>query len=147
LVITPRNYYESADQIEAVVRGFEDCTLPDSQFKHAEHLVVALSYFHHLRLTVPEATKRLRAALYRFLDHHAGERQAYNETITRFWIELVHSFLKRIDPSRPVQEIANEMIETYGSSNLIHDYFSRELLLSREAKEAWVEPDLKPLDF
>jgi hypothetical protein len=141
------NYYKSEDEIEAVVKGFENCTLPDSEFKHAEHLTVALSYLNGLHLTVPEATTRLRAALYRFLDQHAGDRQVYNETITLFWLKIVDGFLRRTGTARPLREIANELIESFGNSNLIYDYFSREHLLSGEARKAWVEPDLKPLDF
>lgn len=140
-------YYQSDDEIEAVVRGFEDCTLPDAQFKHAEHLTVALSYLQALRLTVPQATERMREALYRFLDHHAGERQAYHETMTIFWVKLVNSFLEKTDGARPLKETANELIKTFGNSNLIYDYYSREHLLTKEAKKAWVEPDIKALDF
>ena len=140
-------YYKSEDEIEAVVRGFEDCTLPDSRFKHAEHLTVALSYLQSSQLTMPEATQRMREALYRFLDHHAGERQAYHETITLFWIKVVNGFLEKTDTARPIKETANELIENFGNSNLIYDYYSREHLLAGEAKKVWVEPDLKPLEF
>lgn len=147
MVVNRKNYYQSEAEIEAIVNGFENCTLPDSEFKHAEHLTVALSYLHCSRLTVEEATTRLREALYRFLDKYADDRQAYNETITIFWIRIVNSFLERTDTARPVREIANEMIESFGNSNLIYDYFSREHLLSKEGKTAWVEPDVKPLDF
>jgi hypothetical protein len=142
-----RNRLKSEDELEAIVRGFEDCTLPDSEFKHAQHLMVALSYLQRSRLTVPEATERMRGALYRFLDHYAGDRQAYNETITLFWIKLVNSFLEKTDRERPVADIFNELSEAFGNSNLMYDYYSREHLLSKEAKEVWVEPDLKPLDF
>jgi hypothetical protein len=142
-----RNSLIGEDELEAVVKGFEDCTLPDAQFKHAQHLMVALSYLQRSRLTVPEATERMRGALYRFLDHYAGDRQAYNETITLFWIKLVNSFLEKTDRERPVADIFNEILETFGNSNLMYDYFSKEHLLSKEAKEVWVEPDLKPLDF
>jgi hypothetical protein len=141
------NRLKSEDELEAIVRGFEDCTLPDAEFKHAQHLMVALSYLQRSRLTAPEATTRMRGALYRFLDHYAGDRQAYNETITLFWIKLVSSFLEKTDRARPVADIFNEILEAFGNSNLMYDYFSREHLLSKEAKEAWVEPDLKPLDF
>jgi hypothetical protein len=145
-VVNPKNYHKGEEEIKAVVRGFENCTLPDSKFKHAEHLTVALWYLHRLRLTVEEVTTRLREALYRFLDHYAGERQAYNETITIFWIRIVDSFLQQTDTARPIEDICNELIESFGNSNLIYDYFSREHLLSREARTAWVEPDMKPLN-
>ena len=142
-----RDHYKDDDGVEAVVRGFENCTTLDSEFDHLGHLIVALSYLHCSRLTVPEATKRMRGALYRFLDHHGHDRQKYNETITLFWIRLVRGFLDRTDTSRQVCEIANEMTESYGRSRIIYDYYSKERLSSEEARDGWVEPDLKPLDF
>ena len=141
-----KNYYKTETEVEAVVRGFENCTLPDSEFNHAAHLTVALSYLHQARLTVPEATERIRAAIYRFLDHYGQDRQIYNETITLFWIKLVHSFLERTNTMRPINEIANEMIESLGSSQIIYDYYSKDHLSSEEARKSWVEPDVKPLD-
>ena len=140
-------YYQSEMEVKARVRGFEDCTLPDSEFDHPSHLTVALSYLHLSGLTVPQATTRMRAALYLYLDHYGEDRQKYNETITLFWVKLVRSFLDRTDTARPLLYITNEMIESFGSSQLIYDYYSKERLLSEEARQAWVEPDLKPLDF
>jgi hypothetical protein len=134
-------------EVEAIVRGFENCTLPDSEFGHPSHLTVALSYLHLSRLTVPEATTRMRAALYRYLDHYGEDRRKYNETITLFWVKRVRSFLDTTDTTRAVASLANEMIESFGSSQLIYNYYSKERLLSEEARKAWIEPDLKPLDF
>ena len=142
-----QGYFKSEMEVKARVQAFEDCSLPDSEFDHPSHLTVALSYLHLSRLSVPEATTRMRAALYRFLDHHGHDRQKYNETITLFWVKLVRSFLDKADTARPLADIANEMIESFGSSQLIYDYYSKERLLSEEARKEWVEPDLKPLDF
>lgn len=143
----PQNYYTSLDEIEAVVQGFENCTTPDSEFDHRAHLTVALSYLHLYGLTISEATARMRAGLYRFLDHHGHDRQKYNETITLFWIKLVRSFLDRTDASRPIADLANEMNDLYGKSQLIFNYYSKERLSSDEARKGWIEPDVKPLDF
>ena len=142
-----QDYFKSELEVEARVQGFEDCTLPDSEFDHPSHLTVALSYLHLSRLTVLEATARMRLTLYRFLDHHGHDRQKYNETITLFWVKLVRSFLDGADTARPILSLANEMIASFGSSKIIYDYYSKEHLLSDAARNAWVEPDLKPLDF
>ncbi|MDT5062406.1 MAG: hypothetical protein QOH63_2865 [Acidobacteriota bacterium] len=141
-----KNHYQSDDEIEGVVRGFEDCTTPDSEFNHHAHLIVALSYLHLSGLTVTEAAERMRAGLYRFLDHHGHNRRKYNETITLFWIKLVRSFLDRTNTSRRVADIANEMIEACGNSQLIYSYYSKERLLSDEARKSWIEPDVKGMN-
>jgi hypothetical protein len=142
-----KGYYKSDLEVEALVQGFENGTLPDSEFNHPAHLTVALSYLHRSRLTVPEATARMRAALYRFLDIYGQDRWKYNETITLFWIKLARSFLDRTDTARAIIDLTNEMIESFGHSQLIYSYYSKKRLLSEEARKAWVEPDLKPLDF
>ena len=53
--MTDSQTYQSGDQLEAIVRGFEDCTMPDSDFSHQAHLVVAFSYLQLYRLTIEEA--------------------------------------------------------------------------------------------
>ncbi len=142
-----KDYYRSADEIEAVVHGFESCAVPPSDFDHRAHLTVAFSYLHLSGQTVQAAAEQIRAGLYRYLDHHGVDRQKYHETVTLFWIKLVRSFLDRTDTTRPVAEIANEMVEACGNSQLIFGYYSKEALSTGEAREKWREPDLKPIDF
>lgn len=143
-----KDFYSSDTEIEAIVSGFESCSMPDDDFSHSAHMMVALSYLHLSQLSVAEARDRMRAGLYRFLDYYGNDRQKYNETITLFWIKLVRGFLDRADTrERPLAELANELAASYPDSKLIYDYYSKELLSSDEARTSWVEPDLKPLDF
>ena len=145
-MINIRGRYTSNADVEAIVRGFETCTTLDSDFDHPSHLTVALSYLHCSKLTVPQAAERMRSALYRFLDHYQKDRQKYNQTITLFWIKLVSAFLDRTQAKRALWEIANDLIESYGRSQILYDYYSKEHLSSEEARNGWVEPDLKPLE-
>ena len=142
-----KRLYASEDEVEAVVRGFESCTTPPAEFTHASHLVVALCYLHNSRLTIAEAAERLRAALYRYLDHNGVGRRKYNETITLFWLKRVRAFLDGATQARPAAELATELLERCGGAKLVNDYYSQERLFSDEARTSWVEPDLKPLDF
>lgn len=135
--------YESLDEMEAIVRGFESCRLSPQEFTHRGHLTVALCYLR--RLTVPLAAERMRAALFRFLDHHHVAREKYNETITLFWLKMLRKLLDESRRKRPFVLVANEVIAQLNDSRLIFDYYSRELLFSEEARSEWVEPDLKPL--
>ena len=141
----PKRFYQSPDEIEAVVRGFESCALQPSDLDHGAHLTVALWYLS--RLTDAEATDRMRAGLYRFLDHHGIGREKYNETITLFWIKRVRRFLDDADIARSLADLANEAIALFGDSRLAFDYYSKERINSEPAKSSWVEPDIKPLDF
>ncbi|HEX8890434.1 MAG TPA: hypothetical protein VF779_14870 [Pyrinomonadaceae bacterium] len=141
------DYYRSGEEIETVVRDFESCTTKPEDFNHRAHLTVAFAYLHLFRLNVAEATDRMRAGLYRFVDHNDIDRQKYNETITIFWIKRVHSFLAGADTERLASDIANEMIEACGGTKLVYEYYSKERLSTDEARTMWVEPDVKALDF
>jgi hypothetical protein len=142
-----RDCYKSDDEIEEVVRGFESCATPPSAFDHRAHLTVAFSYLRLSKLTLAEAAERMRIGLHRYLDHNGVDRQKYNETITLFWIKLVRSFLDGVDAERNSAGIANGMLEALGNSQLIFEYYSKERLLSDEARVAWVEPDVVPIEF
>lgn len=145
---TSNKRHRKAEEIEALVQGFETCAIPASEFDHGAHLTVALSYLHVSRLTVEEASERLREGLCRFLDHHAQDRQKYNETITLFWLKLVRSFLDhKRDPSRTPADLASELLEAYGNAQLVFSFYSRARLLSEGARKKWVDPDLQPLEF
>lgn len=135
--------YGSAAEVEAVVRKFEACAISPSDFKHHAHLTVALWYLWRLSMT--DATARMRESLFRFLKHHGA--QGYNETITIFWLRVVRNFLDDQSPSHNLMEMANELTATYQDSRLIFDYYSKELLATQEARDGWIEPDLQPLDF
>jgi hypothetical protein len=131
-------------EIEQLVEGFEACTVPPAEFDHGAHLCVALWYLSEL--PAPHAEARMRAGLRRYTGHH-NAKAMYNETITLFWLKLVRHFLEGADSNRSLAARACELLETYGSSKLVFEYYSRELTQTREAKTSWVEPDLKPLDF
>jgi hypothetical protein len=111
------NLYRSADEVESVVRDFEACTTLPSEFTHQAHLTVALWYLS--RLSIQDATERMRKGLFRFLDHY--KERGYNETITVFWLKLVHSFLAgtiNTSASRSLTELANELTANYNNSRL-----------------------------
>jgi len=40
--------------------------------------------------------------------------------------------------------IVNDLTNHYGNSSLPFEYYSREKLMSLEARKNWVKPDLKP---
>ena len=133
--------YQTATEIEAVVSGFESCRTGKGDFKHREHLTVAVSYLSIS--TQKRAADMMRAALHRFLDHHGVGREKYNETLTMFWVEMVRQELREIGPDRSLVEKCNRVIETLGNPAMAFNYYSKELLWSDEARKGCVKPDLK----
>ena len=133
--------YQTEEQIDDVVRGFESCTTDKSDFKHQHHLTVAVSYLREL--TLEQAINKMREALLRFVDHHQVDRRKYNETITVFWFQIVAEAMRTMPANVRVVEQCNRVIERFGNADLALNYYSRDLLFSERAREEFVEPDLK----
>jgi hypothetical protein len=141
----PNEPYSNEEEVLGVVRSFESCELPPADFNHREHLLVALCYL--LRLSDAEALARLRSGIGRYVAAHDINPSLYHETITVFWMKRVRAYLAREGAGRGLADLVNGLAAESGSSRLIFDYYSRELIDSERARREWVEPDLRPLDF
>ncbi|HYV84144.1 MAG TPA: hypothetical protein VE931_11540 [Pyrinomonadaceae bacterium] len=102
------NRYESEDEIEQVVRGFETCETGADDFHHAQHLAVAVWYVHTLNRDA--ALDRMRAGLVRFLDHHGVEKGKYSETVTAFYIDKIAEKLNELGPQGSIVEKCNAVL-------------------------------------
>jgi hypothetical protein len=88
--------YQSEAEIENVVRGFETCETGADDFRHPQHLAVALWYVHTMGRDA--ALDRMRSGLLRFLDHHGVEQGKYSEEVTVFWIDRIAEKLNDFGP-------------------------------------------------
>jgi hypothetical protein len=141
----PNELYRSDGEVLEVVRRFESCELPPADFNHREHLLVALCYL--LRMGEADAVGRVRARLNAYVAAHGVNPSLYHETITVFWLKRVRAYVARAGDDLSLAEMTNALAAECGSSRLVFDYYSKELIDSDTARREWVEPDLKPLDF
>jgi hypothetical protein len=102
------NRYQSEDEIENVVRGFETCETGGDDFHHSEHLAVAVWYVH--TMDRDSALDRMRAGLLRFLDHHGVEKGKYSETVTAFYIDKIAEKLSQMGPEVSIVEKCNAVL-------------------------------------
>jgi hypothetical protein len=100
----------SEREIENVVRGFETCETGANDFKHKDHLVVAVWYVHTLGREA--ALERMREGLMRFLNHYEGDTQKYSEQITGLWIERVDQRLNELGNEMSLVEKCNVIIDS-----------------------------------
>lgn len=90
-----------------LVERFEQGTLPLAEFRHAEHLRVALWYL--LQEQPERAADLIRSGLKRLLERNQLPR-AYSERTTRLWIERIQEFLTSADRSQPVDALGDQLI-------------------------------------
>ncbi len=144
-VMAKQEGYASFDEIKKVVEAFEDCTLPRAQWTHAAHLTIAFWYL--VCYPLPEAAEKIRAGIQRYNAANGivmTKDGGYHETITLFWVRQVRHYLTTVTLEGHLVVLLNEMLRRY-DRQLPFEYYSRERLLSWEARQHWLEPDLKAL--
>ena len=101
-----------------------------------------------LRYSADESLARLRKRIRAYNVSTGGVNSAtegYHETITRFYVCILRSFVMTVDRRRPIDELAQELIARFGDRKLPLRYYSAERLFSSDARLAWIEPDLDAL--
>jgi len=69
----------------------------------------------------------------------------YHETLTLFWLAIVRAnFYELPAAMSPITRI-NKVVSDLNNKMLALDYYTRDLIVSDDARYGWVEPDLKPL--
>jgi hypothetical protein len=134
--------YKTEAEVLELVRSFEAATIPHDDWKHAEHLVVALYY---LTLhDVETAHGKMRSGILNLLEHgfkvDLKKEMPYHETITLFWMRTVAEF-NALKKGTSLLEKANAVAYKWDKDYPLK-FYSRELLFSDEARERFVEPDL-----
>ncbi len=137
--------FSSFGEIQSLVTMFEDTTLPKAEWTHAAHLTVACWYL--ICHPEAEATLRIRDGIRKYNNAQGivtTRENGYHETMTLFWIRMIHVYLAKTTLECPIVHLVNEMIALYSNKKLPFEYYSRDRLMSWEARANWVEPDLKP---
>src|ERR1044072_82895 len=97
-------YFENDHEIASLVHSFEACTIHPAEFKHYQHLTIALWYVANF--SYEEATMRMRTGIQKLA--MAYRKTGYHETITLFWLAIVREFWARSD-SHSIAELANKL--------------------------------------
>ena len=138
--------FGSDEEVEALVRSFEDCTIDRGEWSHARHVAAAVYYV--LRHGRDEGARRMRDALLHYAEvNHItpAPMRGYHETITLVWMRIVARYVEEAGADRPLAELANGCIARYAKKETLLAHYTPERLWSDEARNAWVEPDLAPL--
>ena len=138
--------FHTTEEIERIISAFEACTLPRGEWNHRAHLTVGLWYL--AKHEKARATNLIRESIQKYNDACGivqTKESGYHETITLFYVWLVSKYLKGTSKNSIV-ELVNGLLDVYGDKRFPLEYYSKDRLMSWEARTNWVEPDLKPLD-
>ena len=133
--------FKDESEIAEVVRTFEDATISRDDWKHAEHLTVAL---HYLCLhDMAAATDKMRSGIFKLLNAFEVDltkEMPYHETLTIFWMRTVADF-NATKNGASLLDKANELVATYDKDYPMK-FYTREFLFSDEARARFVDGDL-----
>lgn len=120
-----------------------NCTLPYVNWTHRAHLALALFYLQTLSLD--EAIDKIRIAITAY-NKHCGDGKGYHETITVLFMKKIDKVLQEKNHNVVIEDELEQLVNTC-TVEWLYNYYSRELLWSDKARQAWQDPDIKALDF
>jgi hypothetical protein len=117
------------------------------EFHHRDHIKVAYLYLR--RYPLDEAIAKVRAGLQALAAAWGAPvddlERGYHETMTQAWVRLVHVALSECGAAECADAFCDRQPNLMQKTHL-RSFYSRERLISWEAKREFVEPDLSPFD-
>ena len=144
-----RPIFANEAEIIHIGEGLFTATLPRTEWTHAAHFAAALWLMRYrpeldAAETIPGLIRAYNESVGRVNDDSGG----YHETITLASLRAARGVLEAFAPDVPVYRIVNALMSgTLANPNWLLEYWSRERLMSVEARRTWVEPDIKALPF
>jgi len=143
---SPRLFTNDAE-IEHLGERFLACALPKEEWTHEAHL--ATTTWLLLKRPGIDVDKELPGLIRRYNESVGGvnsDSEGYHETITRVFLAGVRLFLSEADPKEPLHELVDELLlSPMGRRDWPLRFYSRDRLLSVEARRSFIPPDIAAL--
>ena len=123
----------------------ECCTLPFELWTHRAHIRAAYLYLDQYPLE--QAIARVRATIQAYNAANnipSGPDMGYHETITQAWMRLIDATRRNHGP-REDEHAFFERHSYLQNKMLLLLFYSRDRIMSEDARLRFVEPDLTPL--
>jgi hypothetical protein len=125
--------------------AFESCTLPRAAWNHRAH--VRMAFVYASRQPLASALAQMRQGIQAY---NASQQvpealdRGYHETMTVAFMRLVHDGLTRNGPFPDSESFCDrhpELLDRF----VLRKFYSRKRIVTLEAKQRFVEPDLAEL--
>jgi len=140
-------FFRTDAEVEHIGEGLLARTLPRPEWTHEAHLAATT----YLLLKRPDVVidKELPGIIRAYNESVGGvnsDTEGYHETITRVFLHGVRLFLSEADPKAPIHELVNELLASpMGRRDWPLRFYSKDRLLSVEARRDFISPDLAAL--
>jgi hypothetical protein len=136
--------YATENAIRALVNGLLDATWPEPDWKHREHCVATLGLilFH----SEMDLDRDLPGIIQRYNEANGGQNtdtSGYHHTITLIYLNAIRDFVTSLPAGTIPVDAARALLRSpIAKKDYPLRYYSRDCIMSKEARRGWVEPDL-----
>ncbi|MFZ0758856.1 MAG: hypothetical protein WAM69_02810 [Candidatus Sulfotelmatobacter sp.] len=123
---------------QELIRCFENHTLPEDSFHHADHVRLAFAYL--CEYPVLQALEKFASALKRFAAAH-GKTQLYNETITCAYLFLIRERMAYCEGADWEEFALRNPDLLAWKDGILSRYYRDSTLKSDLARKVFVLPD------
>ena len=139
------SYLEPLEDALKTIEQFDAATLPAWAWTHEAHLICGLSVLS--RFGIENAPKEMRQRILKYneaIGKINSDTSGYHETVTFFWLKAVWKRLSVDGKINFDQATLDELLSNIdlANRNLFLQTYSKERILSVEARRKCVEPDL-----
>jgi hypothetical protein len=130
---------------ERFLEQFESAAWPLKEWHHRQHIKVAYLYLR--RFPLETAAVKVREGIRAYNAAHQVPESltgGYHETMTQAWLRLVHFTLCEYGAAQNADAFF-EQHPQLSQKQALRFFYTREHMLTAEAKAAFVDPDLTPL--
>ena len=143
----PVRHFASPAAVARVGEGLLARTLPREEWTHEAHLA-ATTYLllKHPEIDLDTALPSIIRGYNESVGGVNDDMQGYHDTITRAYLYGVRLFLRESDSDAPIHDLVNGLLHSpMGQRDWPLRFWSKERLMSVEARRGFVEPDLAAL--
>lgn len=143
------DYLYSLTDAEKLIANLNNCTLPKEDWTHEAHLIGGLWMLSQYG---DGALDEMRTRIRRFNESVGGvndDHNGYHETLTVFWLwALKEMFADEDGKLYWNQDALDDLLfdETLADRNLWSAFYSKEKMMSVEARREFVAPDLRAME-
>jgi hypothetical protein len=131
-----------------LVASFEDCSLPKEDWSHEAHLLAGMMMCLRYDKTAYFEMKKRVIRFNEAVGTINSDSSGYHDTITLYWIWVIYDFCKKNNITAFDQYAVDTLLmsEELAERNTFLTYYSKEKIMSVEARLNIVFPDLAKME-
>lgn len=135
--------FGSEEELDALMARIAAREIPNTEFSHRYHLAMATC-----TIIAGGTLDDVRSTILALNAENKVEQTTtggYHETITAVWHALIRAHLSSLPIETPRLRAVNSVLHEFEDKSVLLRHYSRDRIMSWEARKSFVRPDIAPL--